>query len=305
VTKRAVLVGAVGSTAVAIRAFARSDWELSLCVTLPPEKAARHSDYVDLFDEARMAGAEVFFTSATNEPDTLAAIRAARPDCIFVIGWSQICGPDFLAIAPGGVIGYHPAALPRLRGRAAIAWTILLDEKITASSLFWMTDGVDDGPILQQKFFHVAPRETASTLYAKHIAALGQMLDRALIRLANGEAKPEAQDESCATYAVRRTPADGKIDWQKPATEIDRLVRAAGRPYPGAYTTAKGARLTIWTSEPIERPLPFHAEPGQLVAHDDGDLLVQTGTGQLRIIEWSWEPGGHPPMHCPLGRDHG
>ncbi|WP_428632624.1 methionyl-tRNA formyltransferase [Sphingopyxis sp.] len=302
---RAVLVGAVASTAVALQAFARSDWELALCVTLPSEKSERHSDFVDLAHDARMAGTDMFFTTATNDPATVEAIRAARPDFIFVIGWSQICGANFLDIVPGRVIGYHPAALPRLRGRAAIAWTILLDEKITAGSLFYMADGVDDGQILDQQYFHVAPRETASTLYAKHMAALEQMLDRTLVRLAKGEAKPEPQDDCCATYAVRRTSADGLIDWRQPARDIDRLVRAAGRPYPGAFTTAKDAKLTIWASEPVDPPLPYHAEPGQLVAHDNDGLLIQTGSGQLRVSEWSWELVGRPPMHGLLGRGHG
>lgn len=303
-TMRAVLVGAVGSTATALEAFARSDWELSLCVTLPSEKSGRHSDFVDLADAAQAAGAGMFFATATNDPETIKAIRAAGPDYVFVIGWSQICGNDFLNIAPGAVVGYHPAALPRLRGRAAIPWTILLDEKITAGSLFFMSDGVDDGQILDQQYFHVAPRETASTLYAKHLAALGEMLDRTLLRLASGEAKPQPQDEFCATYAVRRTSADGWIDWRQPARDIDRLVRAAGKPYPGAFTTAKDAKLTIWSSEPVDPPLPYHAEPGQLVAHDDLGLLIQTGSGQLRVSEWSWDLVGQPPMHVLMGRAH-
>jgi methionyl-tRNA formyltransferase len=304
-TMRAVLVGAVESTAVAIRAFARSDWELTLVVTLPPDKSGRHSDYVDLTADAKAAEAEILHTAQTNHPDTLAAIRATRPDYIFVIGWSQICGPDFLDIVPGKVIGYHPAALPRLRGRAALAWTILLDEKITAGSLFWMAEGVDDGPLLEQQYFHVTPRETVLSLYAKHMDALDTALARSLARLAAGDATPQVQDEACATYAVRRTASDGLVNWQKPASEIDRLVRAAGKPYPGAFTTAKDAKLTIWASELVEPPLPYHAEPGQLVADNDGELLVQTGCGQIRITDWSWELEGRVPMYSLLGGRHG
>jgi methionyl-tRNA formyltransferase len=304
-TMRAVLVGAVESTAVAIRAFARSDWDLSLVVTLPPDKASRHSDYVDLTADAKAAGGEIFHTAQTNHPDTLAAIRAAQPDYIFVIGWSQICGPEFLSIVPGRVIGYHPAALPRLRGRAALAWTILLDEKITAASLFWMAEGVDDGPLLEQQYFHVAPRETAASLYDKHMDALDAALGRGLARLAAGEANPQVQEEACATYAVRRTAADGLVNWHKPASEIDRLVRGAGKPYPGAFTTVKNSKLTIWASELVEPALPYHAAPGQLVADNGGDLLVQTGLGQLRITDWSWEHDGRVPMHCIMGQSHG
>ena len=117
-TLRAVIVGAVESTAVAIRAFEGSGWDLALVVTLPPEKSARHSDYVDLQSDAEAVGARIFHTAQTNHPDTIAAIREARPDYIFVVGWSQICGPEFLNLTPGKVIGYHPAALPPFRGRS-------------------------------------------------------------------------------------------------------------------------------------------------------------------------------------------
>lgn len=304
-TMRAVIVGAVESTAVAIQAFVRSDWALSLVVTLSPEKSERHADYVDLTAHAKSAGAQIFHTTQTNHPDTIAAIRAVKPDYIFVIGWSQICKPEFLNITPGKVIGYHPAALPRLRGRAPLAWTILLDEKVTAGSLFWMADGVDDGPLLEQQYFHVAPRETAKSLYKKHMDALDAALGRALARLSAGEAVQRFQDETCATYGVRRTPADGLVNWQQSATEIDRLVRAAGKPYRGAFTTLKGAKLTLWASELIDPALPYHAAPGQLVACNDDGLLVQTGSGQLCITDWTWEIDGRVPMHSILGRCHG
>src|SRR3546814_18147932 len=81
------------------------------------------------------------------------------------MGGSQICKPAFRQAAGGQGIGYHPAPLPRLRGRAVIPWTILLDEKITASTLFWIDDGVDSGPILAQRSFHIAPDEKAAILY--------------------------------------------------------------------------------------------------------------------------------------------
>lgn len=300
-TPRIVLIGAVESTAVALRTIASSPADLALCVTLPPEHAARHSDYVDLESAASEVGARLFHCSQVNHADTLAAIREAGADFIFIIGWSQICGPAFLEMGEGRIIGYHPAPLPRLRGRAAIAWTILLDEKISAGSLFWLTGGVDDGPLLDQHYFHVAPRETAASLYAKHMQALEAMLGRCLARLAQGERPMIEQDERCATFAVRRTPADGRIDWQRPAHEVDRLVRAAGRPYPGAFTTAKGKKLTIWAAEPAPTNLPFHAQPGQLLALEDTQLLVQTGDGQIRLTDWSWEGEGRLSPHSLLG----
>ena len=301
---RAVVVGAVGSTEVVLDAFAEAeDWEVALVVTLPLELKERHSDFVDLGPQAEALGAAVLRAAKTNVPETLDAIREAQPDYIFVVGWSQLCGSDFLAIRPGKVIGYHPAALPRLRGRAALPWTILLDEKITAGSLFWMEEGTDDGDILAQSYFHLAPDETAAELYDKHMVALRQMLDENLPILAAGREPRRRQDERYATWAAKRTARDGLIDWRDDATIIDRLVRAVGRPYPGAFTHAGQGKLTIWKSEPVGGANLHHAAPGQIVAREGDTLTIQTGSGLLRLLEWECENERLPLMHAILGRD--
>ncbi|QZD95720.1 methionyl-tRNA formyltransferase [Qipengyuania gelatinilytica] len=303
-TKRAVVVGAVGSTEVVLDAFAQAQgWEVALVVTLPLELSSRHSDFVDLGPQAETLGAEVFRTGKTNDPQTLDAIREARPDYIFVVGWSQLCGSEFLGIRPGKVIGYHPAALPRLRGRAALPWTILLDEKITAGSLFWMEEGTDDGDILAQSYFHLAPDETAAQLYEKHMVALREMLEQCLPLLADGNEPRRVQDERYATWAAKRTARDGLIDWKADAAAIDRLVRAVGRPYPGAFTNVGGDRLVIWSSEPVLGGRLHHAAPGQIVEREGDRLTVQTGSGLLRILEWECDSVKPLRMHEILGRD--
>lgn len=302
---RGVVVGAVESTRVAIEAFARSNWNLALVVTLPREASGRHSDYVDLAPAASQVGASVHHTHQVNNAQTIGAIRAVRPDFIFVIGWSQICGTDFCEIAPGRTIGYHPAAIPRLRGRAVIPWTILLDEKITAGSLFWIDDGVDSGPLLAQHFFHVAPDECASSLYIKHMDVLSCMMDEALASIAAGSPPRREQDVSCATYATRRTKEDGLIDWRAPAVLIERLVRAVGRPYPGAFAETTDQRITVWRSSLCSKALACHAQPGQIVGLEDFSIIVQTGDGLLRIDEWEADGDYKPVLHAMLGKRRG
>lgn len=300
---RAVIVGAVDSTAATIEEVGNAPgWSVPLVVTLPDELRARHSDFYDLAPLAERAGAEIFRAANSNAQETIAAIRAARPDYLFVIGWSQICRPEFLEICPGKAIGYHPAALPRLRGRAVIPWTILLDEPITASSLFWLADGTDTGDILRQEFIHVASDETAQTLYDKHMSALRCMLPVTLAELASGVERRIPQDDRYATWAAKRTPQDGLIDWRDSAKEIDRLVRAVGRPYPGAFTDLAGAKLVIWKASPVDGAERQHAMPGQIVACEGGSLTIQTGSGLLTIHEWQTDPDAKPPrMHQLLG----
>lgn len=300
---RAAIIGAVESTAQAIEAVARAPgWEVALVMSLPPELGHRHSDFVDIAAHTRAAGAELCLTNNGNGEEAIERLRASKPDFVFVIGWSQICRADFLATAPGRVIGYHPAALPRLRGRAAMPWTILQQEPITAGTLFWIDDDVDSGAILDQQFFHVAPDETAASLYAKHMAALSKMLDRTLPALARGEQLAEAQDDRLATWAARRTPADGRIDWTSSADAIGRLVRAVGRPYPGAFTMLGDDKITLWTAA-VADGVRHLASPGQIIAIDDDALTVKCGDGSaLRITDWSSASGKKPCIHHVLGR---
>lgn len=300
---RALLIGAVEGTRVALDVIGQArGWDLVAVATLPPELARRHSDFVDLGPAAVEAGARLIAVADGNAPEFIEQVRALDVDYAFVIGWSQLCGKAFRTQMDNRVIGYHPAALPRLRGRAVIPWTILLEEKITASTLFRIDEDVDSGPIIAQKFFHVAPDETAATLYAKHMKALRQVLGEALPRLAAGDDAGEPQDVRLATWAARRRPEDGRIDWRLPAVEVLRLIRAVGRPYPGAWTRCGDARITLWEARPGPDGRRYHGTPGQIMAAGPDSFAVLCGDGApLEITNYSTPESVKLPLHALLG----
>lgn len=300
---RALLIGAVEGTRVALDVIGRAPgWDLVAVATLPLDLARRHSDFADLAPAAAEAGAQLMPVANSNAPEFIDQVGALDIDYAFVIGWSQICGPAFRERVNNRVIGYHPAPLPRLRGRAVIAWTILLDEKITASTLFRIDEGVDSGPIIAQKFFHVAPDETAASLYAKHMQALHHILGDTLPRLAARDEAGEPQDARLATWAARRRPEDGRIDWNLPAEQLWRLVRAVGKPYPGAWTQSGGTRITAWEAELCPDGMRYHGRAGQIMAADSGCLLVLCGDGQaLKITQYEMAPSMKLPIHSLLG----
>ncbi|MFK4792531.1 formyltransferase family protein [Sphingobium sp. ZW T5_29] len=299
--KRALLIGAVETTSIAFDALIRHPhWTIGGVVTLQPELSHRHSDFTDITVAARAKDCPVIHVDNINRDEALDAMAKVRPDYVFVMGWSQICGPRFMERFSDRVIGYHPAALPRLRGRAAIPWTILRQEPITAGSLFWIDAGTDTGAILDQQFFHVAPLETASSLYAKHMAALTTMLDRSLGALARDQAGRIVQDEACATWAARRTPIDGLIDWSLSASEVARLIRASGRPYPGAFTRLNAADLHIWAAS-VEDAEPHLARPGQVIARAENSFTVMCGN-RTALAVTDWSGAEKPPrLHVQLG----
>lgn len=209
---RIVLIGAVDSSRVALEVLGRVEDRVPAVLTLPRSRAHRHSDFVDLRPPAESLGIPVHEISNVNDAKTLNILRSCAPDYAFVIGWSQICGSEFLRIPRGGCVGYHPSLLPENRGRAVIPWTILQGRRETGSTLFWMDEGMDSGDILAQRGFSIAEDETAGSLYRKHLEALDRMLEGVLPALERGDAPRRPQDHSRASYCAKRTPEDGWIE---------------------------------------------------------------------------------------------
>jgi methionyl-tRNA formyltransferase len=299
--KRTVFVGAVEGSLVAFEALVAAGKCPAAVVTLPARLATRHSDFVDLASPAKRHGCEVLEVSNVNSPEAIAAICRLKPDLCLVIGWSQICGKDFRSLARLGNIGFHPAPLPRLRGRAVIPWTILLGERESASTLFWLDDGVDSGDILLQRGFAVDAAETAATLYSKHTANLAAMIPDAVTMVEEGTAPRMPQDESKATYCAKRNPEDGLIDWTQPADAVLTLVRAVGKPYPGAFTISDGRKLTIDEAVLYGPPGRYVGLTGQVQAHAEGGFVVRCGDGRCVLVRsWRSESPRLPKVHGRL-----
>lgn len=293
---RIVLIGAVESTRVTLEALIDAQCPPALLITLPVERSAMYSDFVDLASVAGRHGIPVLAAANVNRDEVVAQVQAIAPDFLFVIGWSRLVGPQLCACASRGVLGYHPAPLPKGRGRSALAWTILLGMRETAGSLFWIDEGVDAGPIAAQACFPLSPRVDLPELLAQHMAALGRMLRGLLGELKAGRIPARVQDDREASYFALRRPEDGRIDWSADVGAVDRLVRALTRPYPGAFTTYGGDRMMIWRGEPVDMP-QWHAQIGQVFLIEEDSLYVRCGGGgTYRIDDYQlMTDAGEPP----------
>ena len=239
------------------------------------------SGFADLGPLADRHGFELVRTADVNDPALVDRIEKLEPRFAYVIGWSQLIRRRLLELPGHGCVGIHPTKLPVGRGRAPIPWTILKGLARTASTMFFLTEGVDDGDVIDVVELDVAPREDAGTLYAKHRDAHVELVCRQTARLLEGQAAGSPQDHSKATYWEKRSPEDGRIDWTLPATDVDRLVRAVTRPFPGAFFDGPSGRVTIWRAEPG----PELGECPATIVRRDGELCVACGTGSLRVIE--------------------
>jgi methionyl-tRNA formyltransferase len=245
------------------------------------DSRAEAAGFADFGTLAERFAFDLVRTGDVNNAGLVEQIERLQPLLIYVIGWSQILRPQLLAAAGHGCVGIHPTKLPEGRGRAPIPWTILKRLDRTASTMFFLSEGIDDGDVIDQIEFEVEPREDAATLYGKHLAAHVDLIRKYAARLALGSAPRTPQNDRLATVWPRRTPQDGRIDWSQSADEIDRLVRAVTRPYPGAFTDTPEGRITIWRGELAPS---LHEPPGRWTRRET-DVLVACGEGSLRVLE--------------------
>ena len=133
---------------------------------------------------------------------------------------------EFLNIPTHGSIQYHPSLLPAYRGPSAINWPIIKGETETGLSIFWPDSGLDTGDVLLQKKTPIGPTDTLGSVYFDRLFPMGvEAMLEAIDLVKAGKAPRLKQDETKATYEGRCGPDNAHIDWGKPWSEIDRLIR--------------------------------------------------------------------------------
>jgi methionyl-tRNA formyltransferase len=229
----------------------RAGGRLELAVTLADERARDKSGRVLLDDFCGGRGVPLLKVRHVDDAEVAEAVRRLDLDWLFIVGWSQIAGPEVLAAPRRGVLGMHPTLLPEGRGRAAIPWAILKGLRETGVTLFQLDAGVDTGPVVAQEVLPLAPDETATSLYGRMTAAHRRLIARIWPDLLADRLVARPQDESRATHWPGRRPADGEILPEMTVDEADRLVRATTHPYPGAFWVEADRTVRVWAGAPL------------------------------------------------------
>jgi len=289
------LIGSVSSSQAVLDALIRSSVEITCVLGLDAAQADRVSDYRDLRPLAEQAGIPFRAFTKIAEPEVAAFLEQHRPDTLWVIGLSQLVPRPLVELAPRGGVGFHPTPLPKGRGRAPVAWTLLL-EKPAAASLFFLADEPDAGDIIMQRSVPVLPDDYSEDLIERTNQALAAMVCELAPMIESGDLPRTPQDHSQATLYDKRTPEDGLIRWGQPTDQIYKLIRAAGRPYPGAFAYARRQKIIVWRGHPASpnsARMLSEARPGVVLAADrDAGFLVATGDGAVWLTEVQPPPQG-------------
>jgi methionyl-tRNA formyltransferase len=222
-------------------------------------------------------------TVTQSSADLHAAVRAADVELAIVCGWYSMISTDTLAAAPRGFIGVHNSLLPRYRGGAPLVWAMIQGEPEVGLSMYTLTRGMDDGDIWAQTTTAVGPDDYIGAVLGRLEDACDEMIRRVYPRILDGEIEPDPQDGARATYGALRDAGHGRIDWRQSAERLYRWIRAQSAPYPGAFTSCRGRRLTIWKAHPF--PATYYGRPGEVARGPSGEALVICGDNRALVID--------------------
>ena len=231
---------------------------------------------------ATAAGIPVYQPRSLRREEAAAPLHEWRPEVIVVAAFGQILRPHVLDLPPHGCVNVHASLLPRWRGASPIQHALLAGDATTGVTLMRMDEGLDTGPMLVQEALAIRPDETAATLHDRLAVLGGGLLRRHLDNILAGRISPTPQPDAGVTYAPLIAKDAGRLDWSRPAVELDRLVRAM-TPWPGAFTPWGDETLKVLRARPAAVPLP-DGPPG-LVARTAAGLVVVTGAGGLLLDE--------------------
>ena len=223
------------------------------------------------------------------EAEAVEQLAAYGADLMVVVAYGLLLPPAVLETPRLGCVNVHASLLPRWRGAAPIHRAVLAGDAESGVTIMQMDVGLDTGDMLLKGTTPIDERDTTATLHDRLAEMGGALLVEAADQLATGTATPESQDDTLANYAKKLTKEEGRIDWSRPAGELDRQVRAFD-PFPVAYTEWNGANLRIWAAQPIDGK----GEPGRVIAAAKVGIDVATGEGALRITRL--QPPGKKAM---------
>ena len=289
---RLIFMGTPDFAVAVLDALVEAGHEIAGIYSQPPRRAGRgHKERpspVQQYAEAR--GLAVRAPASLKDAGEQREFAKIGADAAVVAAFGLILPRAILDAPRLGCLNAHASLLPRWRGAAPIQRAILAGDTETGVTIMQMDAGLDTGGILLAEPMPIAPEATSGTLHDALAALAGRLMVEALGGLAAGSLSPRPQPDQGVTYADKIRGDDARLDWTRPAAELERVVRAFA-PRPGAWFEARGERIRVLESGIAEGRR--EAAPGAVL---DDALTVSCGEGALRLVRV--QRGGKAPMEA-------
>jgi len=278
-----VVVGAVQFTRSMLKAIVETKHQVVGVIT--SNSAGINSDYVNLVPFCEDYQIPLYKTNDINASETVEWVQHRLADVVLCLGWSRLIKREMLRVTTLGVVGYHPALLPRNRGRHPLIWALVLDLEETGSTFFFMDEGADSGDILSQSRIRIDDQDDASTLYEKMTVTAAKQIVELLPLLEEKSYTRTPQDHKLANTWRKRGMKDGEIDWRMSARMIYNLIRALTHPYVGAHFMYQGEEYKVWSSSVSDYEVDKNFEPGKVLVQHDDVTTIQCGVGCINLYK--------------------
>ncbi len=276
---RLIFMGTPAFSVPALEALAAAH-EVVAVYTQPPRPAGRGKAPrpSPVHIRAGELGLTVRHPASMRDSTAQSEFIARQADVAVVVAYGQILPRAILDAPVHGCLNIHASLLPRWRGAAPIQRAIQAGDVETGVCIMAMDAGLDTGPVLLRRATSIGPEDTAGDLHDR-LAALGAgAITEALAQLP--DLTPAPQPEDGVTYAAKIDKAEARVDWMRPAEQVDRHVRALS-PFPGAWCETPGGRLKLLRTRLAEGM----GAPGTVLDAGRGRLVVACGTGAVEVTE--------------------
>jgi len=263
-------------------------------VTQPDRPAGRGQEMRQspVKEVAVAKGVHLYQPENVNEYEFLRELRALGPDVIIVVDYGQKLSNEILEMPRWYCANIHPSLLPKHRGPAPVARTILNGDRTTGVCVVKVVEKMDAGPVLGLARYDVPPDATTPEVEETLSVMGADVLAEVLENIKNQCVIELPQQERDASYAKKFEKGDGRIDWAKPSGKVHNFIRAL-QPFPGAFTFFRNERVVIWRTRSLRtprQPLRF----GSITGVGKDYLRVLCGEGEVDVVEL--QPENKPRM---------
>jgi methionyl-tRNA formyltransferase len=281
---RIVFMGSPDFAVPSLNALVEAGHEVVAVYAQPPRPAGRGKAdrKTAVHERAEELGIEVRTPRTLRDPEEQGLFGALDADLGVVAAYGLILPKAILEAPKGGCINVHASLLPRWRGAAPIQRAILAGDEISGVTIMRMDEGLDTGPMLLKRELDIRCKDTGQV--TEELAKLGASV---LVEWIDNPTPPKPQPSDGATYASKIDKAEARIDWRRPAEEVERQVLAFN-PVPGAWFEVNGERVKV-----LEAALGADASgvPGEVL---DNCLSIACGSGYIRPLKV--QRAGRGPM---------
>lgn len=259
-----------------LRALLESGHDVVMAVTHPRSEHAYERIWNDsVAGLAGEHGIPVLIRDRPDDEELFARLKDADPDIIVANNWRTWIPPHVYGLPRYGTLNVHDSLLPKYAGFSPLIWALVNGETEVGVTAHLMDEELDAGDIVLQRAVPVGPTDTATDLFHRTVDLIAPVTTGALDLIASGQTAFIRQDRSLASFFHKRSPEDSRIDWNWPAEDLERLVRAQSAPYPSAFTFHRGRRLEILSS--VVSRGRYGGTPGRVFYREGDGVVIVAG----------------------------